>query len=122
MVRHLPAVISAISSTNAHAHFDPNNQIILAGNASADGIGLSCFICYSDGQEKTIAHASKTLNQAEKNYPQIQREALELVYGVTKFHQFLFGRRLILQTDHQPLVTIFGNKKGIPRITAGQLH
>ena len=60
---------------------------------------------YADGTERPIAYVSKTLTKAEQNYSQIKREALSLVYGVKKFHQYIFGYRLTLLTDHKPLLT-----------------
>jgi len=44
------------------------------------------------------------------------------VYGVKKFHQFLCGRRFTLYTDHKPLTTILGPKKGIPPLAATRLQ
>ncbi|XP_062704602.1 uncharacterized protein K02A2.6-like [Aedes albopictus] len=76
---------------------------------------------FPDGRIKAIAHASKTLSSAEQNYGQIEKEALALVFAVTKFHRMLLGRRFKLQTDHQPLVKVFGSKKGIPIHTANRL-
>ena len=42
--------------------------------------------------------------------------------GVEKFHQFLWGHNFQLVTDHKPLITIFGSKKGIPTIIASRLQ
>ncbi|CAF4893525.1 unnamed protein product [Rotaria sp. Silwood1] len=41
---------------------------------------------------------------------------------IQKFDQFLCGRKFTLLTDHKPLLTIFGPKKGIPTTSANRLQ
>lgn len=71
---------------------------------------------------KTIEHASRTLTPAERNYGQIEKEGLALIFAVKKFHRMIYGRKFLLQTDHKPLLAIFGSKKGIPTYTANRLQ
>ena len=59
---------------------------------------------------------------SERNYAQIEKEALALVFGVQHFHQDLYGRKFTLVTDHKPLMTILGPKKGIPSLAAARLQ
>ena len=75
-----------------------------------------------DGSERPIAYGSRTLSIAEQHYSQIEKEALSLIFGVKKFHQSLYGRPFTRVTDHKPLTTIFGSKKGIPTVTAARLQ
>ena len=104
------------------AHYDPELPIRLASDASAYGIrAVISHIC-EDGSERPIAFASQTLSPAEMNYPQTEKEALSLIYGVTKFHQYLYGRKFVLVTDHCPLTTLLGPKQGIPPLAAARMQ
>ena len=50
----------------------------------------------ADGTERPIAFASRTLLPSETNYSQIEKEALSLVFGLKKFHNYLYGRKFVL--------------------------
>ncbi|PIO67447.1 hypothetical protein TELCIR_10800, partial [Teladorsagia circumcincta] len=62
------------------------------------------------------------LTDAEKNDGQIEKEGLAPVYGVRKFHRYIYGRRFTLLTDHKPLLAIFGSRKGVPAYSANRLQ
>ena len=57
-----------------------------------------------------------------KDYSQLEKEALSLVFAVKKFHQYLYGLEFILYTDHKPLTTILGPKRGIPPLATAWLQ
>lgn len=103
-------------------HFDPALTIKVAADASQYGLGAVILHVFPDKSEKAIAHAARALTPAEQNYSQIEKEGLALIFAITKFHRMLYGRRFVLSTDHKPLLSIFGSKKGIPLHTANRLQ
>ena len=107
-----------LTSDLSLTHYDPTLDIIVASDASSYSIGACIFPKLPGGSRKAVAHVSKSLLPAEKQYSQIEKEALGIIFAVTKFHRYLHGRWFILQTDHKPLITILGSKKGLPVYTA----
>ena len=77
---------------------------------------------FPDGNERPVAFASKILSASERNYSLLEKEALSVIFGLRKLHQYLYGWKLTLVTDHQPLTTIFSDKKGIPPLAATRLQ
>ena len=45
-----------------------------------------------------------------------------LIFAVKKFHQYIYGRKFSLVTDHKPLLAILGSKKGIPPLAAARMQ
>lgn len=113
-----------MTSDQVLAHFDPNAKIILTVDASPSGLGAILSQVGDEGTERPISFVSRTLNAAETRYSQIQKEATAIIYGVRRFHQYLYGRSIpfVLRTDHKPLLTIFGPNKGIPEMSANRLQ
>lgn len=72
--------------------------------------------------ERPIAFGFKTLTKSERIYATIDKEAKAIIFGITKFYDYLYGREFLLKTDHDPLVRIFGPKKGIPTMAARRLQ
>lgn len=75
-----------------------------------------------DNTLRPIYNASRSLTAAEKNYSQIEKEALAIIFGIQKFHKYIFGRQFTIHTDHKPLLAIFGSKSGIPVNSANRLQ
>ncbi|XP_072161911.1 uncharacterized protein [Bemisia tabaci] len=107
-------------------HYDPALPLVVYSDASPVGVGatLSHTVKMENGKpiDRPVAYASSTLTQAQRNYAQHDREGLSVVYAVTKFHRFIWGRPFKLYTDNSAIQRIFNPDKGLPTRTGQRLQ
>ncbi|XP_042065482.1 uncharacterized protein LOC121808998 [Salvia splendens] len=68
------------------------------------------------GKSYVIFYASKTLNQAQKNYDMTEKEMLSVVFAFQKFRPYLLGSKVIVYTDHTAIKYLLAKKKSKPRL------
>ena len=54
-----------------------------------------------------VFYASRTLIDIECRYSNIERELLGVVFGLERLHHYTFGKPITVETDHQPLTSIW---------------
>ena len=101
------AIKSALALQTTRVHFDERRQLILGTDASPYGVGAVLLQKHKDGREHMVTCASRTLSSAGRNYSQIKKEALGIVFGFKRYRQFVAGREVQLYTDHKPLTFIY---------------
>ncbi|GFX38844.1 transposon Tf2-11 polyprotein [Trichonephila clavipes] len=115
------ALKQEIASDRILCHYNPKLPLVLQTDASPVGIGAVLSHIMPDGSEKPEMFASRSLTKTERNYSQIDKEALSIVWGVKRFYQYLFGRHFDLVTDHKPLVSIFAPNRSLPCLSATRM-
>ncbi|MEW8560660.1 MAG: RNase H-like domain-containing protein, partial [Candidatus Thiodiazotropha sp.] len=83
------------------AFYDPSKELTLQVDASRSGLGATIL-----QEGRPVAYASKSLTPSEVNYAQIELEMYGILFGCKRFHQYIYGRKISVQTDHLPLVPI----------------
>ena len=82
--------------------FDPKSEnVVLQCDASEFGLG-ACLM--QDNQP--VQYASRALTQTERNYAQIEKEMLAIVFGLERFERFVYGQHCLVESDHKPLEAI----------------
>ena len=110
-----------LSSDVLLVHFDPGRKLAISCDASPYGIGAVLSHVYEDGTDRPIAYASRSLAPAEKKFLQIGK-GLAVVWGVKKFHLFLYGREFVILSDHKPLQFLFNEQKPVPTMASGRIQ
>lgn len=92
----------SLSSTPVLRYYDVNQNVTLQVDASSYALGAAIMQA-----QQPVAYASRSLTKAERNYPQIEKEALAIRFACMKFHEYVYGKILTIETDHKPLESIF---------------
>ena len=83
-------------------YFNLKSPMILQTDASRKGLGALLL------QNSTpVMFTFRALTRAEKNYQNLEEECLATIWGMEKFHYFLYGKQFTLETDQKPLVAIY---------------
>ena len=108
-------VKTMLSEAPVLVHYNVKKPIAICCDASPYGIGAVLSHITDDGHDKPVAFASRKLNKAERNYSQLDKEGLAVVYAAQKFHKYVSGRSFVIYTDHKPLLGLLGEGKPIPQ-------
>ena len=104
--RELDEIKTVLTSSPLLCLFDPSKPHKLSTASSKYGLGCVLLQEEFDGWH-TGAYASRSMNEAEKEYVQVEKEALAITWGIIRFHSYLYGHRFQVETDNKPLGTIF---------------
>ena len=83
------------------SYYDPKAELVIECDASETGLGAALL-----QKGRPIAYASRSLTDTETRYAQLEKECLAIVFALERFHQYTFGRRTIVHSDHKPLEMI----------------
>ena len=88
-----------------------NKKTHITTDASNHGIGAILWQKCSKGEKWILGAASRSLNEMEQRYSTIEKEALGVVWGLEKFHYYICGASVVVETDHKPLVQVLESKE-----------
>ena len=83
-------------------YYDSTKPLVIQVDTSQRGLGAA--LLQANGP---IAFASKSLTETESRYSNIEREMLGIVFGLERFHQYVYGRHVEVHPDHKPLESIY---------------
>lgn len=85
--------------------------VMLQTDSSKDGLG-ACLL----QNNKPISFYSRAYTECQKRWAPIEKELFAICASLEKYHQFVYGRKIVVQTDHKPLIAIVN--KDINKISA----
>jgi hypothetical protein len=83
---------------------DWNQEFHVFVDESDIAIGSVLMQKYDKNWFRPVYHASRRLSKAERNYSTTEREALGMIYSVTKFRHYLLSKRFTFHVDHSALL------------------
>ena len=82
---------------------DPKNHLAMSCDASDKAVG-AVLEEYQDGNWRPIGFWSRHLSKAQQNWSVFRRELLAIQAGIRNFLPDIYGRDLIIFTDHRSIL------------------
>ncbi|XP_046601433.1 uncharacterized protein K02A2.6-like [Neodiprion lecontei] len=93
---------ACLSSAPVLQFFDVNKETTLSVDASQAGLGAVLL-----QNRLPCAYAAKAMTDTQTRYAQIEKELLAVCFGLERFHDYIYGKKIVVETDHKPLIPIF---------------
>ncbi len=97
-------------------------QFILEKDASQHHVAAVLLQYDDEGLPRAVGYFSKKLKRIEVRYSATDMEALAIVLACRQFHQYLWGTRFVIRTNHQPITTVFRQRTKSPRMNRWMLE
>ena len=88
-------------------------------DVSSFGLGVVLLQRFGEGWKPEV-YASQSMTETEGRYAQVEKEALATTWACEKFATYILGEKILIETDHRPLVSIVREKK-LDRLPPGIL-
>jgi hypothetical protein len=97
--REWGSIVEYLTSEPVLKFYDPKRKTKVSTDASKSGLGAVLMQQYED-EWLPVMYASRAMTPTEVRYAQIEKEALGMAFGQTRFHEFVYGQSVIAETDH----------------------
>lgn len=83
---------------------DVNKPVLLSVDSSSEGVTGVLL-----QNNMPVAYTSKALTDVQKRFAQIEKEMYAVVHTCERFHQYIYGKHISVESDHKPLEVIYKN-------------
>ncbi|GAA6081771.1 uncharacterized protein K02A2.6-like [Tachysurus ichikawai] len=97
----LESLKTALTKSPVLRFYDHKKPLTIQADSSKDGLG-ACLL--QEGHP--VCYASRALTDTQQRYAQIEKELLAILFATRKFHQYIYGKPVTVQSDHKPLENI----------------
>ena len=52
----------------------------------------------------------------------MDKEGLAVMFGIQRFHKYIYGRKFTIVTDHKPLLSLFNEMKAVPQMASPRIQ
>ncbi|GFW26134.1 retrovirus-related Pol polyprotein from transposon opus [Trichonephila clavipes] len=97
----------------------PDANLPFQVHCDASDYGVGCCLIQQDteGIYRPIAFASQKFNATQKNWASIEKEAWAVLYGLNKFDKWIYGAKVEIIYDHNPLKYLNQTTPKSPKLT-----